>query len=64
MKTHWVARINYLLAWDRGMNFDNSKLVHYILINTKDTYFLGAKLVYYSKVLRDFSCMMSARLSS
>ena len=45
------------------MNFDNSKLVHYILIR-KIHIFLGAKLVYYSKVLRDFSRMMSARLSS
>ena len=61
MKTQWVSGINYLLAWDRGMIFDNSKLVHYI---TKDTYFLGAKLVYYSKVLRDFSRVMSARLNS
>ena len=32
MKRHWDSGINYLLAWDRGMNFDNSKLVHYILI--------------------------------
>lgn len=63
MKTLWVSGINYLLAWDRSMNFDNSKLVHYILIR-KIHIFLGAKLVYYSKVLRDFSCMMSARLSS
>ena len=23
MKTLWVSGINYLLAWDRGMNFDN-----------------------------------------
>ena len=63
MKTLWVSGINYLLAWDRGMNLDNSKLVHYILIR-KIHIFLGAKLVYYSKVLRDFSRMMSARLSS
>ena len=63
MKTHWVSGINYLLAWDRGMIFDNSKLVHYILIR-KINIFLGAKLVYYSKVLGDFSCMMCARLSS
>ena len=63
MKTLWVSGINYLLAWDRGMNFDDSKLVHYILIR-KINVFLGAKLVYYSKVLRDFSRMMSARLNS
>ena len=63
MKTLWVSGINYLLAWDRGTNFYNSKLVHYILIR-KINIFLGAKLVYYSKVLSDFSCMMSARLSS
>ena len=63
MKTLWVSGINYLLAWDRGMNFNNSKLVHCILIR-KINIFLGAKLVYYSKVLRDFSCMMCARLSS
>ena len=63
MKMLWVSGINSLLAWDRGMNFDNSKLVRYILIR-KINIFLGAKLVYYSKVLGDFSCMMSARLSS
>ena len=63
MKTLWVSGINYLLAWDRGMNFYNSKLVHYILIR-KINISLGAKLVYYSKVLSDFSRMMSARLSS
>ena len=45
MKTLWVSGINYLLAWDRGMNFDNSKLVRYILIR-KIHIFLGAKLVY------------------
>ena len=45
MKTLWVSGINYLLAWDRGMNFDNPKLVRYILIR-KIHIFLGAKLVY------------------
>ena len=42
MKTLWVSGINYLLAWDRGMNFDNSK-TGALYSNTKDTYFFRSK---------------------